>query len=68
MVFTTSLPTAWVLLYETKHPWSAKKQIVAEVEDIWSTFRTEVEKRQMKMGIIKVTDPAKGESASISWT
>jgi hypothetical protein len=60
MVFTSKLPTAWVLLYETKHPWSEKKEIIAEVEDIWSGFRLEVEKRQMKMGIIKVTGPAKG--------
>lgn len=60
MVFTSKLPTAWVLLYETKHPWSAKKEIIAEVEDIWSTFRLEVENRQMKMGIIKVSGPAKG--------
>lgn len=60
MVFTSKLPTAWVVLYETKHPWSAKKEIIAEVEDIWTTFRLEVEKRQMKMGIIKVTGPAEG--------
>jgi hypothetical protein len=60
MVFTSKLPTAWVLLYETKHPWSEKKEIIAEVEDIWSNFRLEVEKRQMKMGIIKVTGPATG--------
>lgn len=60
MVFTSSLPTAWVLLYETKHPWSEKKEIIAEVEDIWSSFHLEVEKRQMKMGIIKVAGPATG--------
>lgn len=60
MVFTSRLPTAWVLLYQTKYPWSAKKEIIAEVDDIWTTFRLEVEKREMKMGIIKVTDAGDG--------
>lgn len=60
MIFTSNLPTAWVLLYETKYPWSAKKEIIAEVDEIWTIFRPDVEQRKMKMGIIKVTRPATG--------
>ena len=60
MTFTSNLPNAWVLQYETIHSFTAKKEIIEEVEDIWTTFRLEVEKRKMKMGVIKVTGPASG--------
>jgi hypothetical protein len=60
MTFTSGLPSAWVIQYETVHPFTAKKEIITEVEDIWTTFRLEVEKRKMKMGIIKVAGPISG--------
>jgi hypothetical protein len=60
MVFTSKLPTAWVLQHETKLKKNQKTELIEEANDIWSVLKKDVEKKEMKMGIIKTTWPPSG--------
>ena len=58
VVFTTGLPTALVLKYQTNENIDSKEALSNEVTDIWTTFRLEAEKGKYPAAIIMVDGPA----------
>ena len=56
--FTTGLPTALVLKYQTNENIDSKEAVSKEVTDIWTTFRLEAEKGKYSAAIIMVDGPA----------
>lgn len=59
MHFTTGIPTAWVLQYETLADIDDAKAIQAEVLEVWEQIRAGVEKQEFKGAIIMVKGPEK---------
>ena len=57
MVYTTGIPSALVLKYDTAVDIESRKAVTEEVEDIWPSFRLEVERHEFTSAIIEVVGP-----------
>lgn len=56
----TNGPPALMLKYETSIPLSNRRELEAEVEDIWIDFRRDVERAQLSNAVISATTPSSG--------
>jgi len=61
-----TFPKTLALKYETSVDFRSKKAITGEVEDVWKSFRVEVDKGNYAAAIIMIVDPAAGFPSFVS--
>ncbi|MBP1772008.1 MAG: hypothetical protein H6P99_1171 [Holophagaceae bacterium] len=59
-MFFSKGDTALILDYQTDIPFTDKAALNKEVDDIWSAFKNDVEKANVKSGVIRANEAPKG--------
>jgi len=59
-MFFSQGDTALILDYQTDIPLKDKAALDKEVDEIWSAFRKDVEKANLKSGVIRANEASKG--------